>query len=71
MVISQPKEIDMLRLENKVALISGGSKGQGAAEAQLFASEGAKVIFGDILDAEGLKIESKSLKMVVLQNIYI
>ena len=59
MVISQPKEIDMLRLENKVALISGGSKGQGAAEAQLFASEGAKVIFGDILDAEGLKIESK------------
>ena len=61
----------MLRLENKVALISGGSKGQGAAEAQLFASEGAKVIFGDILDAEGLKIESKSLKMVVLQNIYI
>jgi len=49
----------MLRLENKVALISGGSKGQGAAEAQLFASEGAKVIFGDILDAEGLKIESK------------
>ncbi|MFL2804266.1 MAG: SDR family NAD(P)-dependent oxidoreductase [Dehalococcoidia bacterium] len=49
----------MLRLENKVALISGGAKGQGAAEAQLFASEGAHVIFGDILDAEGLKIESK------------
>src|SRR5918992_1282739 len=43
----------MMRLENKVALISGGARGQGAAEARLFAAEGAEVVIGDLLDAEG------------------
>ncbi len=43
----------MTRLLDKVALISGGSQGQGAVEARTFAAEGAKVVFGDILDAEG------------------
>ena len=42
-----------MRLENKVAFISGGSRGMGAAEARLFAQEGAKVVIGDILDDDG------------------
>ncbi|MBT5496391.1 MAG: glucose 1-dehydrogenase [Alphaproteobacteria bacterium] len=49
----------MGRLQDKVALISGGSKNQGAAEARVFAAEGAKVIFGDIADAEGQAVEAE------------
>ncbi len=49
----------MGRLSGKVAIISGGARGQGAEEARLFASEGAKVIIGDILDSEGIQVESE------------
>ena len=48
-----------MRLEEKVVLISGGARGQGAAEARLFAREGAKVVIGDILDAEGQQVEAE------------
>ena len=48
----------MARFTGKVALISGGAKGQGAAEAQAFAAAGAKVVFGDILDDEGRAVEA-------------
>ncbi len=49
----------MARLDGKVALISGGSRGQGEAEAKLFAQEGARVVLGDILDEEGAKVEAE------------
>ena len=49
----------MARLEGKVALISGGARGQGAVEAQMFAEEGAKVVIGDILDDAGRQTEAQ------------
>ena len=49
----------MGRLDGKVVLISGGARGQGAAEARLFAREGAKVVFGDLLDDDGQRVEAE------------
>jgi 3alpha(or 20beta)-hydroxysteroid dehydrogenase len=43
----------MGRLDGKVAVISGAARGQGEAEARLFVAEGARVVLGDVLDAEG------------------
>ncbi len=48
-----------MRLEGKVAIISGGARGMGAAEARLFPHQGAKVIIGDVLEEEGRQVEAE------------
>lgn len=42
-----------MRLENKVAIVSGSASGMGAATARRFGKEGAKVVVADMLEAEG------------------
>lgn len=43
------------RLQGKIALISGGASGLGAAQATLYAREGARVVIGDLQDSLGAK----------------
>ncbi|GGP11206.1 glucose 1-dehydrogenase [Nonomuraea glycinis] len=40
-------------LDGKVALVTGGARGMGEAHVRLFLREGARVVFGDVLDEEG------------------
>jgi 3alpha(or 20beta)-hydroxysteroid dehydrogenase len=49
----------MARFGGKVVLISGGARGQGAAEARQVVAEGGKVVIGDVLEAEGRALASE------------
>ena len=46
-------ELQEFRLDGKVALITGGARGQGEAEAHLFTAAGARVVVADVLDDLG------------------
>ena len=48
-----------MRVDNKMALISGGARGMGAIEAKMFVQEGAKVVIGDVLDEDGKQTEAE------------
>jgi NAD(P)-dependent dehydrogenase (short-subunit alcohol dehydrogenase family) len=45
-----------MRLENKVALVTGAASGMGASMARIFAREGAKVVVADVLEKEGREV---------------
>ncbi|BAC12285.1 2O-beta-hydroxysteroid dehydrogenase [Oceanobacillus iheyensis HTE831] len=49
----------MGRLENKVAIITGGARGMGASHVRLFAKEGAKVVFTDLNEEGGLALANE------------
>ena len=59
-----------MRLDNKVALITGASSGIGKESSILFAKEGAKIAAVDINDAEGEKIV-KEIESIGGEAIYI
>ena len=46
-------------LQGKVALITGGAHGQGAAEGRLFAGEGATVVLADVVDGDGKDVAAE------------
>src|SRR2546428_5093975 len=48
----------MGKLDGKVALISGGARGEGAGEADTFGGEGARGVFGDVGNPEGQRVEA-------------
>src|SRR6185295_5911050 len=48
-----------MRLEDKVALITGGASGMGASMARIFAREGAKVVVADMLEGEGREVAAE------------
>src|SRR5687768_9764915 len=49
----------MGRLTGKVALISGGARGMGAAHARALVAEDARVVLGDVLDDEGAAVAAE------------
>ncbi|HLR33442.1 MAG TPA: glucose 1-dehydrogenase [Fodinibius sp.] len=49
----------MKRLENKIAVITGGAGGMGTVHAQLFIKEGAKVIIADLDNEKGEKLATE------------
>jgi NAD(P)-dependent dehydrogenase (short-subunit alcohol dehydrogenase family) len=55
-------EKSLSKFDGKTVLITGGSRGQGAAEARMFAQAGASVEIGDVLETEGAALASEIMQ---------
>lgn len=51
-----------MRLKDKVAIVTGGARGIGAATVRRFAQEGAKVVIADVLEKEGLALANELMR---------
>jgi len=56
---ARKRDHNMTRFDGKVVLISGGARGQGAAEARMLVAEGAKVVIGDLREDEGRRLAAE------------
>lgn len=61
----QKVEKSMTRLENKIAIITGGARGMGASHVRRFVHEGARVVFGDLREDEGRALAEELGEAVV------
>ncbi|MGP3928422.1 glucose 1-dehydrogenase [Nonomuraea sp. KM88] len=59
----------MRLLDGRVALITGGARGMGAAHVRLFLEEGARVVFGDVLDDEGKALAEETGAVYVRHDV--
>lgn len=58
-----------MRLADKVAIVTGGAQGQGAATVRRFVQEGARVVVGDIDDEAGAELAEELGPAVVFQHL--
>ncbi|MEU4831826.1 glucose 1-dehydrogenase [Streptosporangium sp. NPDC023615] len=56
-------------LDGKVALVTGGARGMGESHVRLFLQEGARVVFGDVLDEEGEALAGETGAIFVRQDV--
>ena len=59
----------MGKLDGKIAIVTGGARGQGEAEVREFVNEGAQVVFGDVLDDQGEKVAADIGGAAVYQHL--
>src|SRR6202035_5639449 len=68
-MLAEHKGRPVMRLKDKVAIVTGGAHGMGASEARLFADEGAKVIVADILETDAEMVAAGGGSIVNISSI--